>query len=106
MKKRTGEQIGAALLLSTERPAKQTKQKRRGGTPETPKTVKTSGTGGRPPKDRPKVEKYSAYFTPDQWQFLNVYAAQLTASTGMDADRSAVLRALVDKLRAGDVDVS
>jgi len=47
------------------------------------------------------VQKYTVVLTPEQWHFLKVYAAQITARDGIEMDRSAVLRALVDKLQAG-----
>jgi hypothetical protein len=92
----------AKAAITPEAPAKGSAKKRTAktsNTPDTPKTSDTSGKGGRPRKDRPEVRKYTVLLTPEQWRFLNVHAA------GMDADRSAVLRALVEQLQAGKVGV-
>jgi len=66
---------------------------------ETSGTSKTVNKGGRPRKDRPEVKKYTVVLTPEQWKFLNVYAAE------RETDRSGILRALVDQLQAGGTNV-
>ena len=101
-KQRTGPQVTNALYLSTER---KTPEIQPSDTFETPETVETPETnkGGRPRKDRPKVEKYTVFLTPGHWEYLKRYAADALLREGIETDRSDILRRLVDQLQAGTV---
>lgn len=98
MSKRIGQQA-RALFQSTERETSDTFK--------TSETSDTSGTsekskGGRPPKDRPEMKRYTVILTPDQWEYLRRYAGEML-SKGVETDRSDVIRRMVDKLRAGEI---
>lgn len=63
--------------------------------------------GGRPKKwTENNVKRYTVILTPEQWDMLDHYAALAKVQERVKTDRSGVLRALINKLAAGDVRLS
>jgi len=127
MSKGTGPQTNALFQNTAKTPAKKgTTKKHAAITPDTSETSVTSETkapipapekrkkNGAPSKQgqgggRPKVwaegeaKKFTTVLLPRHWEALSKHAALVKVNTGVDTDRSGVLRALIEKLDNGEI---